>query len=103
MRLAEPLQEDEADRSEALTYLNLAPPELRDLKMQPALALIDTYQAPPANALSNRRIAERLLMTEGTVEVHVKHSLNKLGFRSRSQVAVWIAQQQADRPGTDRT
>jgi DNA-binding CsgD family transcriptional regulator len=130
LRLAELMQEDEADRSEALPHLNLALPERRDMKMQlapeRALALIDTYEAPPAqmssrsatsdgltarereianlmaNALSNREIAERLVIPEGTVEVHVKHILNKLGFRSRSQVAVWIAQQRADSPGTDR-
>jgi DNA-binding NarL/FixJ family response regulator len=42
---------------------------------------------------SNRDIAEGLVITEGTVEVHVKRILSKLGFRSRSQVAAWIAEQ----------
>ncbi len=27
------------------------------------------------------------------VEVHVKHILSKLGFHSRSQIAVWMAEQ----------
>jgi hypothetical protein len=45
-----------------------------------------------ANGLSNRDIATRLVITEMMVEVHVKHILNKLGFRSRSQVAVWAAE-----------
>jgi DNA-binding CsgD family transcriptional regulator len=40
---------------------------------------------------SNREIAERLIITEGTVEVHVKHILSKLGLKSRAQVAVWAA------------
>jgi DNA-binding NarL/FixJ family response regulator len=40
---------------------------------------------------SNREIADALVITEGTVEVHVKHILSKLGLRSRSQVAVWAS------------
>jgi DNA-binding NarL/FixJ family response regulator len=40
--------------------------------------------------LTNREIAERLVITEGTVEVHVKHVLSKLGLRSRTQVAGWF-------------
>jgi DNA-binding CsgD family transcriptional regulator len=47
-----------------------------------------------ASGLSNRGIADALVITEGTVEVHVKHVLGKLGFRSRSQVAAWAANQQ---------
>jgi non-specific serine/threonine protein kinase len=30
-----------------------------------------------------------MVITESTTEVHIKHILSKLGFRSRSQVAVW--------------
>jgi non-specific serine/threonine protein kinase len=54
-----------------------------------------------AGGRTNREIGARLLITEGTVEVHVKHILGKLGFRSRSQVAVWFAQQQSEVPGDD--
>jgi DNA-binding NarL/FixJ family response regulator len=99
----------------------LAIPELRDMNMQPALeralGLLETLapatvQAPAhesasdtltarereiaslmADGLSNHDIAERLVITEGTVEVHVKHILGKLGFRSRTQVAGWVARQ----------
>jgi DNA-binding NarL/FixJ family response regulator len=46
-----------------------------------------------ADGLSNRDIAEKLVISEGTVDVHVKHILGKLGFRSRAQVAGWIARQ----------
>ena len=46
-----------------------------------------------AEVRSNREIAESLVITEGTVEVHVKHILSKLGFRSRTQVAGWVARQ----------
>jgi len=38
---------------------------------------------------SNRDIAQMLVITEGTVEVHVKYILSKLGFKSRAQVAAW--------------
>jgi non-specific serine/threonine protein kinase len=46
-----------------------------------------------ADGLSNHDIAEMLVISEGTVEVHVKHILSKLGFRSRTQVAGWVARQ----------
>jgi DNA-binding CsgD family transcriptional regulator len=45
-----------------------------------------------AQGMSNREIAEMLVISESTAEVHVKHILSKLGLRSRSQVAVWAAQ-----------
>jgi DNA-binding CsgD family transcriptional regulator len=47
---------------------------------------------------SNREIAGELVISEGTVEVHVKHILSKLAFRSRSQVAVWASQHGLDPP-----
>jgi DNA-binding NarL/FixJ family response regulator len=43
-----------------------------------------------ASGRTNREIAVDLVITEGTVEVHVKHILSKLGFRSRAQVATWV-------------
>jgi DNA-binding NarL/FixJ family response regulator len=46
-----------------------------------------------ARGRTNREIAEALVITEGTVEVHVRHVLSKLDFRSRSQVVTWIALQ----------
>ena len=51
-----------------------------------------------AEGRSNREIAEALVISEGTVEVHVKHILSKLGFRSRSQVATWVKEHEPDRP-----
>jgi predicted transcriptional regulator len=41
---------------------------------------------------TNREVAEALVITEATAEVHVKHILSKLGFKSRLQVAVWAAE-----------
>ena len=42
-----------------------------------------------AKGLSNKLIARELNITEGTVKVHVKHLLRKLGLRSRVEAAVW--------------
>jgi DNA-binding CsgD family transcriptional regulator len=124
LRLAELLFEDvdDAARSEALEHLAVAIPELQEMHMQPALeralALRNDQRAAPeqpsarptgaetlttrereisslmADGLTNHEIAERLVITEGTVEVHVKHILSKLGFRSRTQVAGWSGRQQ---------
>ncbi len=132
VRLAELLLEeaDEAARSEALAHLGTAIPELREMKMHPALqralALNETYRAPPTHIsarpatsdgltarereiaslmtdrLTNREIAERLVITEGTVEVHVRHILGKLGFSSRRQATAWVARQWAGESGTHR-
>lgn len=46
-----------------------------------------------ADGLSNKSIAQKLSITEGTVKVHVKNVLKKLNFRSRVEAAVWMAQQ----------
>jgi DNA-binding NarL/FixJ family response regulator len=44
-----------------------------------------------ARGLSNRQIADELVLAEGTVALHVHHILDKLGCSSRAQVAVWAA------------
>jgi predicted ATPase/DNA-binding CsgD family transcriptional regulator len=46
-----------------------------------------------AEGLTNRAIAERLFLSERTVEGHVAHVLNKLGFSTRSQVAAWFGRE----------
>jgi len=43
-----------------------------------------------AEGLSNRQIAERLVISKRTADAHVEHILTKLGFNSRSQVAAII-------------
>jgi ATP/maltotriose-dependent transcriptional regulator MalT len=123
LRLAELLLQDADDhaQSEALEHLNVAIPELQDMHMQPGLErglvlrrklMAAATQEPArqsasntltareleiaslmADGLSNRDIAEKLVITEGTVEVHVKHILSKLGLRSRAQVTGWFAHQ----------
>ena len=42
-----------------------------------------------AGGNSNKMIAQELGITEGTVKVHVKNLLHKLGLRSRVEAAVW--------------
>jgi predicted ATPase/DNA-binding NarL/FixJ family response regulator/transcriptional regulator with XRE-family HTH domain len=42
--------------------------------------------------LTDRQIAERLVITEGTAGVHVAHILAKLSFHSRAQVAAWMVE-----------
>jgi predicted ATPase/DNA-binding CsgD family transcriptional regulator len=44
-----------------------------------------------ADGKSNRTIAEELVITERTVEGHVSNILAKCGFRSRAQIAAWVA------------
>ncbi|HYM97257.1 MAG TPA: LuxR C-terminal-related transcriptional regulator, partial [Candidatus Sulfotelmatobacter sp.] len=44
-----------------------------------------------AGGLSNRDIAARLYLSERTIDNHVHHILDKLGFDSRVQVATWLA------------
>lgn len=46
-----------------------------------------------AAGFANKVIARKLKITEGTVKVHVKHLLKKLGLRSRVEVAVWAVQE----------
>jgi DNA-binding CsgD family transcriptional regulator len=124
LRLAELLLQEPADvvRAEALEHLDIAIPELRDMQMQPALERAVALRNKQisvrrfasdaltgrereiaglmATGLTNREIAARLVISEGTAEVHVKHILSKLGFRSRSQVAAWASQRGLER---DRT
>ncbi|MCP2342092.1 ATP-binding protein [Actinomadura rupiterrae] len=43
-----------------------------------------------ADGLSNRQIAERLVISKRTADAHVEHIFTKLGFNARSQVATLI-------------
>ncbi|ASG66746.1 two-component system response regulator NarL [Idiomarina piscisalsi] len=47
-----------------------------------------------AQGMSNKMIARELNISDGTVKVHVKHLLKKLGLRSRVEAAVWMVNQQ---------
>jgi DNA-binding NarL/FixJ family response regulator len=43
------------------------------------------------SGLSNREIAQRLVIAKRTADGHVERILAKLGFSSRAQVAAWMA------------
>lgn len=45
-----------------------------------------------ANGMSNRQISEHLKISDGTVKVHVKHVLKKLGFATRVEAALWASE-----------
>jgi DNA-binding CsgD family transcriptional regulator len=49
-----------------------------------------------AEGLSNRGIAEALVIAERTAENHVQHILGKLGFANRAQIAAWATRQRAE-------
>jgi DNA-binding CsgD family transcriptional regulator len=51
-----------------------------------------------AEGLSNQAIARRLYLSRPTVASHVTHILTKLGFSTRTQIAVWAAQRRAPTP-----
>ncbi|MBE7473757.1 MAG: AAA family ATPase [Anaerolineales bacterium] len=82
---------------------------------QRAMALIPSFQSPSpsqaakasysgltarerevaallAQGLANKAIADKLVLSERTVEKHVENVMGKLGFTSRAQVAVWAAE-----------
>jgi two-component system nitrate/nitrite response regulator NarL len=42
---------------------------------------------------TNREIAERLIVSEHTVKVHLRNILNKLNLRNRQQVAAYAVQE----------
>ena len=42
-----------------------------------------------AEGLTNRQIAQRLVISERTAQNHVQHILTKLGFATRGQIAAW--------------
>lgn len=65
---------------------------LREPHAAPQVELTDREQQVlkmVAGGNSNKMIGRKLGITEGTVKVHVKNLLHKLGLRSRVEAAVW--------------
>jgi len=74
--LADALRHQQTPEAEGPDYASLTPREKDILRHI-------------AEGLSNKMVARRLDISEGTVKVHVKHLLKKLGLRSRVEAAVW--------------
>ena len=64
---------------------NAAHPSMLTKREQDVLKLIAIGQ-------SNKMIARSIDIAEGTVKLHVKRLLNKLGMRSRTEAAVWVVE-----------
>ncbi|WP_051033635.1 LuxR C-terminal-related transcriptional regulator [Rhodococcus sp. JVH1] len=54
-----------------------------------------------SEGLTNKAIAEKLVISQRTAQGHVEHVLTKLGFTSRAQIAAWVVEQStSQRPPT---
>ena len=53
-----------------------------------------------AQALSNWQIADRLVLSERTVETHVRSILAKLNYSTRTEIATWVLRTSSDPPRT---
>ena len=55
-----------------------------------------------ASGMTNREIAQRLFIAERTAEGHVERIRNKLGVRSRTEVATWAIEHGLRPPPLDK-
>ena len=51
-----------------------------------------------AAGLTNRQIAQRLVLAPKTISAHVTHILTKLGAGRRAEIAAWCATVRRDTP-----
>jgi non-specific serine/threonine protein kinase len=74
---------------EAITYANgAAPPQIR-AEINPLTDRETQVAGLIAKGMTNFEIARQLHIAARTADAHVEHIRNKLGLRSRSQIAVW--------------
>jgi non-specific serine/threonine protein kinase len=82
--------------AEAVRYATGAPASVPDV-LSPLTARELQVAKLIAEGMTNSEIAKRLRMAERTADAHVEHIRNKLGLRTRSQIAVW-AHERLGRP-----
>jgi DNA-binding CsgD family transcriptional regulator len=58
-----------------------------------AEVLLTRREHQVAEGLTNKQIADRLVIAQRTAEGHVERILTKLGFTKRVQIAAWITEQ----------
>jgi predicted ATPase/DNA-binding CsgD family transcriptional regulator len=68
----------------------------RDVHRSPLTRREDEVADLVAKGMSNKEIAESLVISARTAETHVEHILTKLGFSSRTQIATWVTARQRD-------
>ncbi|CAM2962214.1 LuxR C-terminal-related transcriptional regulator [Prescottella defluvii] len=75
-----------------------APPETAD---DPTLTPREWQVAElVTQGLTSKAIAEKLVISQRTVDGHVEHIRDKLGFTSRTQIAAWVLQRDNDSGST---
>jgi predicted ATPase/DNA-binding CsgD family transcriptional regulator len=76
------------------------PPERRAAAAGPLTEREEEVARLVARGLSSRNIAAALVIAERTAEAHVEHIRNKLGVRTRAQIAAWAVEHGLTRRGT---
>jgi non-specific serine/threonine protein kinase len=51
-----------------------------------------------AAGLTNRQIAEQLVLAPKTISAHITHILTKLGAARRAEIAAWVTTVRRDTP-----
>jgi non-specific serine/threonine protein kinase len=74
---------------EALAYASGAAPSPVRIDGNPLTGRETQVASLIAEGMTNYEIAQRLHIAARTADAHVEHIRNKLGLRSRSQIAVW--------------
>jgi DNA-binding NarL/FixJ family response regulator len=107
-RLSRLVQRDHALRPALSNVLKIVHGEGRSDANRPADFSTDVESLTPrerqvlpllAEGKTNKEIATMLFLTEGTVKVHVRHILRKIGARSRTEAAIYTIKMQQQREG----
>ncbi|WP_345762373.1 ATP-binding protein [Diaminobutyricibacter sp. McL0608] len=86
--------------AEGIAYALDAPLPVRSASRPGATGVLTARESQVASlvgqGLTDKDIADRLVISRRTAEGHVANSLAKLGFTSRTQLAAWTAQESGD-------